>query len=174
MFHFWTNPIHFITCSANIFEVLNHEEFLASRDPQVKLKLRDIGPVTYREHVKHKDIVRHANGTMSYTTVRHVEFLEDHNEPGILNRTITVPNYGLLTALAYLHSQPLFTKIPFNVVLKTLNEPLFFNITVYNYLWNNTQSDMVNLASKFLPDLVPDRNMGAMHMVRKLKVVESF
>ena len=126
--------------------------------------MRDIGSVVYREHIQHVDIVHHDNGTMSYTTKRQVEFLEDQNEPGILNRTITIPNFGLIGALSYLHELSFFTKLAFNVMLNSANEPIFVNITVYDFLWNY-HSDVITLANKMLPMLVPVRNLGVMHRV---------
>lgn len=161
----WTEPPHFVTFSVTLFEAVNPEEFLASDDPNVVLQLRDIGPLVYREHLKHVNISYHDNGTMSYTSVRHVEFLEDRNEPGILNRTIVVPNYGLVGALSFLHELSFFSKLAFNVMLNSADEPIFVNITVYDLLWNY-KSDVITLANKVLPSLVPVQNLGIMHNVR--------
>lgn len=173
MYPLWANPPHLITFSVNIFEAVNHEEFLSSDDPNVKLELKDIGAVAYREHIQHVNVTHHDNGTMSYTTVRHVEFLEDHNEPGILNRTIIVPNFGLLGALSYLHELSFFTKLAFNVMLNSADEPIFLNMTVYDFLWNYN-SDVITLANKVLPMLVPVKNLGILQQVRDEKGCPKF
>lgn len=164
IFLLWKEPPHIITFSINIFQAVNHEEFLASDDPNVKLEMKDIGRVLYREHIKHVNVSHHDNGTMSYTTVRYLEFLEDQNEPGILNRTVIVPNFGLIGALSYLHELPFITKLAFNVILNSADEPIFINITVYDFLWNY-HSNVVNLGNKFLPSTFPVKNIGIMHRV---------
>lgn len=164
IYHMWTDPPHFVTFSVNILEAVNHEEFLASEDPNVKLEMRDVGPIVYREHMKHTNVTHHDNGTMSFISVRYVEFLEDHNEPGILNRTITVPNFGLIGALSFLHELSFFSKLAFNVMLNSAEEPIFINITVYDFLWNYN-SDVITLANKVLPMLVPVTNLGILHRI---------
>lgn len=164
IFPIWTDPPHVITISVNIFEAVNHEEFLASDDPNVKLEMRDIGAVVYREHIKHVNVSHNDNGTLSYTTVRHVEFLEDRNEPGILNRTIVVPNFGLIGALSFLHEISFFAKLAFNVMLNSKDEPIFINTTVYDFLWSY-HSDVITLANNVLPSLVPVDNLGIMQQV---------
>lgn len=90
----WEKPAPVVRLSLYIFTVQNGEAFLNGTD--AKLRLKEIGPIVYREHLQHADIVRHPNSTISYTALRHLEFLEDENEPGILNRTILVPNFVIL------------------------------------------------------------------------------
>lgn len=165
LYSIWAKPPHVITISVNIFEVVNPEEFLASdENSSMKLEMRDIGAVVYREHIEHVNVTRHTNGTMSYTTVRRVEFMEDRNEPGILNKTIIVPNFGLLGALSYLHDASFLTKIAFNLILNSQNEPVFMNTTVYDFLWNY-KSEVITLGNSFLPSLVPVNNLGIMHQM---------
>lgn len=163
IYPFWKNPPHTITCSVYIFEALNADEFLSSDDPNVKLQLREIGPIVYRELVKHVNVSFHDhNGTMSFTSVRHVEFLEDHNEPGILNRSIVVPNFALIGTLSYLSDLSFLAKLAMNPVLNSLAEPLFVNTTVYDLLWN-FHSGIVGMANKFIPSLVPETNLGILY-----------
>lgn len=161
----WTNPPHLVTCSVTIFEAMNPEEFLASDDPRAVPQMREVGPVLYREHIKHVNITHHDNGTMSFSTVRWVTFLEDHNEPGVLNRSILVPNYGLIGALSYLHKLPFLTKLPFNVMLNAGDESVFLNITVHDFLWNY-YSKVVTMGNKVLPNIFPVKNLGFMYRVR--------
>lgn len=105
----WVVPSPEVRLSVYIFSVENSDAFLNGTDD--KLRLIEIGPIVYREHLHHKNIVFHDNSTLSYTAARHVEFLEDQNEPGILDRIIYVPNFVLLVnnniRLNYLVSFPL-------------------------------------------------------------------
>lgn len=90
----WVIPSPEVRLSVYIFSAENPEAFLNGTDE--KLRLIEIGPIVYREHLHHKNVVFHENSTLSYTAARRVEFLEDQNEPGILDRRIYVPNFILL------------------------------------------------------------------------------
>lgn len=93
-FEQWVIPQPEVRLSVYIFTAENPEAFLNGTDE--KLRLKEIGPIVYREHLHHKNIVHHDNSTLSYTAARRIEFLDDQNEPDILNRTILVPNFVFL------------------------------------------------------------------------------
>lgn len=96
-FEMWVKPSPEVRLSVYIFTVENGDAFLNGTDE--KLRLKEIGPIIYREYLHHKNIEFHDNSTLSYTAARHVEFLEDQNEPDILNRTILVPNFVILVSI---------------------------------------------------------------------------
>lgn len=96
-YHMWVKPSPEVRLNLYIFTAENAEAFLNGTDD--KLRLKEIGPIVYREHLEHTDVVFHPNSTMSYTAVRNLEFLEDENEPGILNRTIYVANFVVLVRI---------------------------------------------------------------------------
>ena len=76
-----------------IFEVTNPEEFLDGTDDVLKVK--QVGPVVYREWLRHENVVFHEhNNSMTYTVIRTLEYKDEMNEPGMLNRSILVPNMG--------------------------------------------------------------------------------
>lgn len=93
-YHMWVKPSPEVRLNLYIFTAQNAEAFLNGTD--AKLRLKEIGPIVYREHLEHVDVVFHPNSTLSYTAARQLEFLDDENEPGILNRTIFVPNFVIL------------------------------------------------------------------------------
>lgn len=90
----WVIPTPEVRLSVYIFSVANPDSFLNGTDK--KLRLIEIGPIVYREHLHHQNVTFHENSTLSYTAHRTLEFLEDQNEPGILERVIQVPNFVLL------------------------------------------------------------------------------
>lgn len=99
-YEMWATPEPIVRLSVHIFTVVNVAEFLNGTD--TKLRLKEFGPIVFRETLEHTDIEFHEhNSTMSYTAVRFAEFLEDENEPGILNQTITVPNFAALVRLYF-------------------------------------------------------------------------
>lgn len=62
-FDLWLNPKPEIRLNVYIFTVENANEFLNGSDSKIKLK--EIGPVVYREYLQHRDIVFHENSTLS-------------------------------------------------------------------------------------------------------------
>lgn len=93
-FEEWVIPSPEVRLSVYIFSVENPDAFLNGTDE--KLRLVEIGPIIYREIVHHENVQFHKNSTLSYSANRWVEFLDDQNEPGILDRVILVPNFVLL------------------------------------------------------------------------------
>lgn len=93
----WVIPSPEVRLSVYIFSVENPDAFLNGTDE--KLRLVEIGPIVYREHLHHQNVEFHENSTLSYTASRRLEFLEDQNEPGILEREILVPNFVLLVSI---------------------------------------------------------------------------
>lgn len=96
-YQMWETPAPEVRLSLYIFTVENAEQFLNGTDS--RLRFKEIGPIVYREHLFHRDVEFHRNSTLSYTAHRYLEFLEQENEPGILNQTILVPNFVILVRL---------------------------------------------------------------------------
>lgn len=159
-FEQWVKPMPEVRLSVYIFSVENAEAFLNGTDDILRMK--EIGPIVYREHLHHTKIERHPNSTLSYTAERHVEFLTDENEPDILNRTILVPNFVILATATFVNDN-FFKKVGFNLMLRD-TDPLFVNITIYDYLWNY-KSDLILRIKAFTPYLVPTDNSGVLYQV---------
>lgn len=159
-FEQWVKPKPEVRLSVYIFGVENADAFLNGTD--AALRLTEIGPVVYREHLHHTHIEHHDNSTLSYTAERHIEFLADQNEPGILNRTILVPNFVVLATAAFINDD-YFKKFGFKFMLRE-SDTMFVNITVYDYLWNY-RSDLIGRIRTFAPFLVPTDNSGVLYQV---------
>lgn len=159
-FEQWVNPMPEVRLRVYIFTVENAESFLNGSDNI--LRVEEVGPIVYREYLHHTNIERHENSTLSYTAERHIEFMDDQNEPNILNRTILVPNFVLLATAAFINDN-LFKKWGFNMMLRD-SDPLFINITIYDYLWNY-RSDLINRIRTFAPYMVPTDNSGVLYQV---------
>lgn len=85
-FDLWKNPIVSVPMKIYVINFTNAEDFLSGKD--TKLKMEEIGPITYVEVQRHKNVVFHKNSTLSYTSERELIYPEHLNEPGILNKTI--------------------------------------------------------------------------------------
>lgn len=71
----------------------NPDQFLDGTDDVLKVK--QVGPIVYREWLRHENVVFHKhNNSMTYTVIRKLEYKEELNEPGMLNKSIIVTNMG--------------------------------------------------------------------------------
>lgn len=63
IYELWLNPEPELRLNVYIFTVENANEFLNGIDSKIKIK--EIGPVVYREYLQHEDVVFHENSTLS-------------------------------------------------------------------------------------------------------------
>jgi len=133
-YKWWKNPEPEVLVKVYIFNITNSAEFIAGTDD--KLKLQEVGPITYREILEHDDVVRHdENSTMSYTVHRRLVYKESANVAGILNQTVFVPNMAGLAAASYT-SDNMVLRHSFNFMMKVHNTSPIVKTQIYNYFWN--------------------------------------
>jgi hypothetical protein len=68
---------------------------------------------------------------------------------------------------SYLANAPFFVKLGLNLVIRRLDSQPLVNISVYNYLWNNSDP-LLTLVSKIAPSMIPLDNVGVLDMVSAL------
>lgn len=96
-FIWWKDPKPEILFRVFIFSVKNSEAFMSGKN--TTLEIEEVGPIVYTEELFHTDIVYNKeNSTLSYTVTRRPIFQEDRNIPGIMNKTIIVPNLSTLVS----------------------------------------------------------------------------
>ncbi|XP_062544894.1 scavenger receptor class B member 1 isoform X2 [Armigeres subalbatus] len=163
-YKWWQNTSDvLVTCKMYVFSVTNAERWMQGLDE--KLNFEEIGPIVYRETLEHHNVVFHTkNSTISYNSKRQLHFMADHNEIGILNRTITIPNTAVLAMAAKLQDSNSFIKWAFRAILSSSNDEVFVNTTIYNYLWNQT-SPIIKSAKKIVPFMVPLENIGTLNTI---------
>lgn len=65
---------------------------------------------------------------------------------------------------SYLSGASFFVKFAFNLVVRKMDMQPLVKISVYDYLWNNSNS-LLTFASKMVPNMIPVDNLGVLHMV---------
>lgn len=174
-YNLWKDPPLPMYTKTYAFNVTNSERFLKGLDTH--LQLEEVGPFFYYKYPKQHDVVfNDENSTLSYTTTYDVEYPEELNVPGLLNQTIIVPNMLLLTIASFVHEHVnnFFTRSAINMLM--VNEPLFVNKTIYQFLWDNT-SPLVELVKPLIPStLFPRTNIGMLHNVSAIRsqTIEKF
>jgi hypothetical protein len=133
----WQEPEPEVLLKVYIFNITNSAEFIAGIDK--KLKLQEIGPITFQEILEHKDVVFHSeNSTLSYTVSRHIVHKETANVKGILNQTVTVLNMASLSGCTFVADSFIKREL-FNALLKFHNTSPLVTTTIYNYFFNLTE-----------------------------------
>ncbi|KAL5286467.1 SCRB7.2 family protein [Megaselia abdita] len=160
-FEIWKNPPDPIYTKVYVFNYTNVDRFLSGEDS--KLEFEEIGPVVYYKYPHQRNITFNENSTLSYTTTYDIVFPEDKNIPGILNKTVIVPNVLVLTLASLVHEKinSIFTRAAVNMIIS--KESIFINASVYDFLWN-MQSPTVELLKPFIPSsLFPRTNAGLLY-----------
>lgn len=136
-YFWWKEPEPEVLLKLYVFNITNSAEFIAGTDK--KLKLQEIGPVTFQEILQHKDVVFHSeNSTLSYTVLRHIVFKESANVKGILNQTVTIPNMASLSGCSFV-ADSFIKRNAFNLALIAHNTKPVITTTIYNYFFNLTE-----------------------------------
>lgn len=156
----WRQPTVPVTTKVYLFNYTNIDKFMSGQDEN--LHVQEIGPIIYQKYLKQENVLFNVDSTMSYTTTFHLEYPEQLNIPGILNKTIIVPNIILFT-MATLANGNFLMKLPMNIVLN--KESLFVNQTIYNYLWNFTSPTLEQLKSIVPSFIIPRTNAGVLYNV---------
>ncbi|KDR20475.1 Scavenger receptor class B member 1 [Zootermopsis nevadensis] len=160
-FEWWADPPQEVLVRMYVFNVTNYDEFM--NGSQTKIHLQEVGPYIFREKIEHKDIRLNENGTLTYTTKRRAVFEPDLNTLS-LNASLNVPNLALLGMTSYLSGASFFVKFAFNLVVRKMDMQPLVKISVYDYLWNNSNS-LLTFASKMVPNMIPVDNLGVLHMI---------
>lgn len=158
----WKTPEPEVLLNIYIFNITNSAEFISGEDK--KLKLQEIGPITFQEVLEHKDIEFHSgNSTLSYTVTRKIIFKESANIKGILNQTVIVPNIAILSGCSYV-ADSFILRNSFNPLLIIYKAQPVVNTTIYNYLFNLTDP-VLEFTQSIVPSLVPTKDTGILQLV---------
>jgi scavenger receptor class B, member 1 len=162
-YFWWKDPEPEVLLKVFVFNITNSADFIAGRDS--KLKLQEIGPITFQEILEHTDVVIHEeNSTLSYTVGRRIVFKESANIKDILNQTVFVANMAALSGCTYVAKDNVFKRMGYNALLNFYSTQPVIETTIYNYFFNLT--DPILLAVKsILPHMVPQTNSGILKNV---------
>ncbi|KAI4455080.1 scavenger receptor class b type-1 sr-b1 [Holotrichia oblita] len=160
-FEWWSYPPP-ILLDVFIYNITNKERFLSGEDP--KMIVEEVGPILYKEIWTHTDVVFNDNSTMTYLVNRTLEYMEENTID--LNATLIVPNLATLAVASRLWDASIFTKMTVNALFRILKKEHLIHTTVYNFLYNNTDS-FLDALHKTLPNLVPVRNVGIVPLMYK-------
>ncbi|XP_016946835.1 lysosome membrane protein 2 [Drosophila biarmipes] len=130
----WLNPDpKFDTLlKAHIFHYPNIDDYLAGRAD--KIKVVDVGPLTYQEHTVKDEVSFNKNFTVSFRDRKSYKFLPEKSSIGE-DEVVRVPNVPLISAAGPVKRMKALERIPVSMWINQFKEPLFKNLTVFDYLW---------------------------------------
>ncbi|ODM93432.1 Scavenger receptor class B member 1, partial [Orchesella cincta] len=115
-----------------------------------KLRLKEVGPYTYREVWEKKDTVWHPNGTLSYRQEKNYTF-EPSLSFGAESDIVVVPNVPVLSAAGQMPHSPKIVKKAIGTLLDVLKLEPFSVRNVKEILWGY-DDPLIKLAKQFLPE----------------------
>ncbi|XP_041970155.1 scavenger receptor class B member 1-like [Aricia agestis] len=160
-FDWWADPPDKVKMRVHVFNVTNHERFLAGVD--TKLDVNEVGPIVYLEKLTHSNFRFNDNDTLTYFADRQLVFLPDDNHID-LNDTIIVPNIGVLGLLSYLYDGNYFVRTAIKLLIRQQGSSLFVRKTIYEYLWD-FREPVVELSGRLAPGMLPVTNLGILNVI---------
>ncbi|CAG9794503.1 unnamed protein product [Diatraea saccharalis] len=161
-YEWWADPPDEVKLRVYVFNVTNHERFLAGLDEKINVK--EIGPIVYLEKLLHSNIHFNDNSTMTYLAKRYPIFLPHLNDFN-LNDTLIVANMAVLGMASYLHDANYIVRTGFRLLVDSHGSKLFMKKTIYEYLWELTDP-VLDTSKNIVPGIVPVNNMGVLARVR--------
>ncbi|XP_037954964.1 lysosome membrane protein 2 [Teleopsis dalmanni] len=116
----------------HIFNYTNIKEYLLGLEE--KIKVEDIGPLTYREHTTKVNVSFNKNFTVTFRDHRSYEFLPEKSTCG-QHDTFILPNVPLLTAAVKIEKMNRFKKLGATGLINSFKEDVFKRLTAHNFLW---------------------------------------
>lgn len=74
LYMIWIDPPYNVYIKAYIFNVTNHEKFLAGEE---KINVVEVGPYVYRESLKNTNSKFNENGSVTFEPKRYIEFVRE-------------------------------------------------------------------------------------------------
>nr|ABC25068.1 scavenger receptor protein [Glossina morsitans morsitans] len=130
----WMNPNskYDTFLKVHIFNYTNIKDYLEGKAEKIEIK--DLGPLTYKEHTTKVNVVFNDNYTVTFRDHRNYEFLPDKSSYGE-HEKIFVPNVPLLAADFLIDQMRGLKKMTASVAIKAIGGNAFKTLTPSQYLW---------------------------------------
>ncbi|XP_017120067.1 scavenger receptor class B member 1 [Drosophila elegans] len=135
----WLNPDpnYDTLLKAHIFHYPNIDDYLAGRAD--KIKVVDVGPLTYQEHTIKDEVSFNKNFTVSFRDRKSYKFLPEKSSVGE-HEVLRVPNVPLISAAGPVKRMKALERLFVTSIINQYQEPLFKNLTAFDFLWGYEDS----------------------------------
>ncbi|XP_004527492.1 lysosome membrane protein 2 isoform X1 [Ceratitis capitata] len=126
------NPKYDTLLKVHIFNYTNIDKYLNGIDE--KLKVEDVGPLTYKEHTTKVNVVFNNNFTVTFRDHRSYKFLPEKSSCGEFEKFV-LPNVPLISASTKIEKINFIKKLLAVTTINALNEKPFRSLTAQEFLW---------------------------------------
>ncbi|XP_045529343.1 scavenger receptor class B member 1-like [Pieris brassicae] len=157
IFDMWRKPEVELYTRVYLFNVTNAEEFMAGTD--VKLRLKEVGPFVYREHLEHSEIKFNNNGTLSTTPKHPLTWVEELSEGNKEDDILYLPHIALFSIANVVSSQSFVTRFGLNNLIGLTNSQPLAKMTAKEFMMGY-KSEIMTLGNTFMPGWIYFDKLG--------------
>ncbi|XP_011194482.1 lysosome membrane protein 2 isoform X1 [Zeugodacus cucurbitae] len=126
------NPKYDTLLKVHIFNYTNIDKYLDGIDD--KIKVNDIGPLTYKEHTTKVNVSFNKNHTVTFRDRRTYQFLPEKSNCEEFDNFV-LPNVPLISASTKIEKINRFKKFMAVNIINANNERAFKTLTAHEFLW---------------------------------------
>ncbi|XP_049942044.1 scavenger receptor class B member 1-like isoform X1 [Schistocerca serialis cubense] len=164
LYEHWRNPPVPIKHNVFVFNVTNADGFLHRGE---KLRVEEVGPYVYSEHLDNVVLNFNDNGTITYIPNRTETFSEELSERNAKEDIVIIPNLALIALISIVHKYPFYLRWLAIKMLAPLNLQPFISITV-NELMLGYEDPLVTLGNTFLSKSLPITKIGIFYLIQRM------
>lgn len=155
IFELWRNPPVELYLRVHLFNVTNREAFLAGKE---KLRVQEVGPYVYREHMEHTNISFNANGTMTSVPIHPLKWVPEMSN-GTEDDILILPNIALLSFANVMLGKSYFTQMAVNLLIRQTDTRPLVEMTAKEFMFGY-KSALVTLGHNILPSWIIFDKLG--------------
>lgn len=156
IFEMWRKPDVELYLKVYLFNVTNHEEYLAGKES--KLNFQEVGPYVYREIFEHRDVRFNDNGTVSAFLHHPLVYVPEMSN-GTEEDKLILPNIALLSITNVLKDAAYFTRLGLNLLILNTNSHPLVEMTAKEFMFGY-ESTLVTLGNKMMPSWIKFDKLG--------------
>ncbi|XP_065172223.1 scavenger receptor class B member 1-like isoform X3 [Atheta coriaria] len=156
IFELWRAPPVDLYLRVWVFNITNHEEFLAGNE---KMKVVEVGPYVYRELMTHENVTFNENGTVSANPRHILEFVPEQSVSDHETDRLILPNIALLSIADVVSTGSYLTKLGLNLLIRQTKTQPLVEMSPKEFMFGYS-STLMTLGNKLLPHWINFEKLG--------------
>ncbi|XP_050664665.1 scavenger receptor class B member 1-like isoform X2 [Leptidea sinapis] len=157
IFEMWRKPEVELYLRVYLFNITNAEDYMAGKDS--KLKLKEVGPFVYREHLEHRITKFNENGTLSAIPKHPLTWVEELSEGNKEDDILYLPHIALLSIANVVAPQSFVTRFGLNNLIGLTNSQPLAKMTARQFMMGY-ESDLMTFGNTFMPGWIYFDKLG--------------
>ncbi|XP_033223923.1 scavenger receptor class B member 1-like [Belonocnema kinseyi] len=139
-----------------LFNVTNHEEYIAGIDK--KLKFQEVGPYVYKELMEHGNVTFNDNGTLTAIPLHPLEYVPELSA-GAEDDLLILPNIALLSIANVVREASYITRLGLNLLIAQTDTQPLVKMTAKEFMFGY-ESTLVTLGNSVMPSWIKFDRLG--------------